>query len=186
MAIINRLPSGLLSFLDQQTQGKNPQEPQPGLFLTSEIDAFYRSQILIGQQSIANVTTTTLTNVVNTSAASIVVPEGFVWEIFAIEARLNPNGVLGATLSVTNQVQLRIPFNLGGVGLDIPLAQDRQSMAAGDATTEFCSSVWQPQQRLILAPGITIRAQITEANATIIGLVGVQHTLNVARFAYRV
>jgi hypothetical protein len=186
VAIINRLPLGLLSFLDQQTQGKNPQEPQPGLFLTTDATAHYRSQIIVGESIIANVNTASETLIVQSSVASITVPEGFAWEILGVEARLNPNGVIATSFTYTNQIQLRVPFNLGGVGVDIAVAGSRQTFAIADATTMFVSTVWQPGQRLILGKGIRIRAQVAETTAAMIGLVGVQNTLQVARYQYKI
>lgn len=186
MAVINRLPKGLLSFLDQQTQGRNPQEPVPGLFLTSELDAFYRSQSIVGESIIANVDTTSMITIINSSVASITVPEGFVWEIFGVQAKFNPNGVLAAAITITNEIQLRVPFNLGGVGVDLAIATSRQTLTAVDATNTFHSTVWQPQQRLILSPGVVIRAQLTEATAAVIALVGVQNTIQVARYAWQI
>jgi len=187
MAIINRLPLGFLSFLDQQTQGKNPQEPAPSLLLTTDLTAHYRAQLVVGHSVTVNVDCTTETTIVNSSVASITVPEGFAWEILGVEARANPNGVIATSFTYMNQIQLRIPFNLGGVGVDFCVAgSPRQTFTAVDATTMFLSTSWQPNQRLILGPGVRIRAQITEATGALVGFIGLQNTIQIARYQYQI
>jgi len=184
MAIINRLPKGFLSFLDQQTQGKNPQEPAEGLRLTSDLDAFYRSQEVRGNSVVAAMDTTNQTTAITSSVALTVVPEGFVWEILAIEARINPNGNLAGTLFLTNSIAIVIP-QTATAGLNIKLASGRVTMGAVPGSSASTSVVWQPPQRLILPPGIPILAQVTEYFAPF-AHAGMTNSLAVARYAWQI
>lgn len=169
MAIINRLPKGLLDFLDQQTQGRNPQEPAPGLVLTSDITAHYRTQSLKANANTEVVDTSTALLLVSTGVSTLQVPEGEVWELLAMHGRLTLGAVPAATVTVTLSLSLLIPGIAPIVSANAFVASGTVDFRAASPVSASRSVEWQPPQRLILNPGTVLQVNITEFEVGIVG-----------------
>lgn len=92
MGYINRLPRGLLSFVDSKTQGVNPASLTEEVQAILDLEPFYRS--------IARYETFAATNSAATGSAyaiSVAVPNDEVWLLHSATIRLLGNGATAAT-----------------------------------------------------------------------------------------
>jgi hypothetical protein len=187
MAIINRLPKGLLAFLDQQVQGKNPQEPVPGLTLVSDVSAHYRSQEIKSAFNTVTITTTNVTTIISSGIAQISVPEGEVWELFGCHAQLGVGGApLAANVAARISIQIRTNVDaLPGTQADYVVVDNNIPLFNLAPISGSATLTWQPSQRLILNSGTLIRARITDS-AAMVGLTAPQLGLVAAFYPWAV
>lgn len=87
MGWINRLPRGLLSFLDTNTQGVNPAQLLETVTGNLDLEPFYRSLVRY-----ENLTVTAVGAAASTQAASVFVPIDELWLLHGVSIQVNNTG----------------------------------------------------------------------------------------------
>jgi len=145
---IQRIPPGLLDFLDARGTGRNPSEIEDAVRGVVDLTPFYQSLDLTS----ATVSASGV-NAVG-SAAVIGVPAGEVWTIQALALHLS--AVTGPPGRIVLGMQIRT-----GTGQNLVPIGDTQLIATPALTTRWNYGV--PLARgLVLGPGFTMEAVLLE------------------------
>lgn len=147
MGAINRIPRGLLSFVDTQTQGLNPAFLGENVSPTLDMEPFYRSLVRYEIQSL----NTPLGGPGNYSSV-ITVPTNEVWLCHNVNAQLENNtGVIGAGLRFGINA-----FSIAGVGINPSVGLFHSQVGAAGITLAIGDIYWGGStfdRPVVLSPG---------------------------------
>lgn len=160
MGNVNRIPRGLLAFLDSQTQGENPASLGAVVAPTLDMERFYRSAARYAFGHVGNLTFDSLTD-----HATLTVPENEVWFLHHASVSLQNN--TGATATYAPAISL-VP--VGGTLADY-LALVSQASNTSVADGQWLRSAWAGPV-VVMTPGVKIRAHLDRITAAGAGTSG--------------
>lgn len=159
MANVNRIPRGLLAYLDSQTQGENPSSMGEVVAPVLSMEPYYRSNARYQFNAAGNLAFDTLTDLI-----SMQVPNNEIW--FLHQASLSINNNTGSTGSYAASISL-VPVNSA-------LSDYLAIVSSG--TVSVASTQWMRipyiGQMIVVPPGATIRGHLDRIAAAGVGTSG--------------
>lgn len=160
MGNVNRIPRGLLAYLDSQTQGENPASMGAVVAPTLDMERFYRSAARYSFGHAGNLSFDSLTD-----HATLTVPENEIW--FLHNASVSVQNNTGASANYAVAISL-VPV---GASLADYLALLAQPSNTTVADGQWLRAAWNGPV-VVLIPGVKIRAHLDRITAAGVGTSG--------------